>query len=728
MSSNLVVRVVITLIVIVFSCFYTFPLQDRINLGLDLRGGTQLLLQVDTSELSKEAKQDAPERALEIIRNRIDGFGVKEPSIQLQGEDQIMVQLPGLTDRDRALDLIKKAAVLEFKLVSTDVDKISEAIKGQVPDGFELKIIDKENNEPVLVEKQVLLRGDSLVNADVRFDQSGFGQPIVGLKFNSEGAEKFAKITADNVGKRLAIILDGKVYSAPRINEAIPSGEGIITGRFTVEEAKDLALVLRVGSLPAPVTIVEERTVGPLLGKDSIESGIRASVIGFILVFVFITIYYLFSGLVACLALLLNLLIILGYLGFFHATLTLPGIAGIILTLGMAVDANVLINERVREELNTGRPIQTAINLGYQKAFSAILDSNLTTLIAAFFLFQFGTGPIRGFALTLSVGLIASMFTAVVVTKVVFELILHYSRKFKKLPMLQFFKATNIDFIKIKGIFVTISLVMVILSVVLFLSKGNSALGIDFSGGQIQEYSFEKPIPIEGVRNSLKEVGLDNAIIQQFKDNDKVISIRSSSDTSSIVQQQLRNKFPGNSFQVLRIENVGPIVGKQLKTKAIWAIIWSLIGILIYVAFRFKHWDFAIGGVLALVHDVIVATGILLLFNRQIDLLIVSALLTLAGYSINDTIVIYDRIREVMQKMPKVKLRDVINIAINQTLSRTILTSTTTVLVVLSLFLFGGEVLNSFALVLFVGFIVGSYSTIFIATPLVVVLRGIKHK
>ncbi|MFH1621816.1 MAG: protein translocase subunit SecD [Candidatus Omnitrophota bacterium] len=723
MNTNLIVKIVIITIVVAFVSFYAFPLKDKINLGLDLKGGMHLVLEVDTSGLPEEAKEDAPERALEIIRNRIDEFGVREPSIQLQGTNQIVVQLPGLTDRDRALDLIERAAVLEFKLVSNDPVKLSEALKGEVPEGYELTKIEKEKDEPILLEKDTLLRGDTLVSADVRFDQGGFGQPIVGLKFNSQGSAKFAEITAENVGRRLAIILDGKVYSAPRIDEAIPSGEAIIRGRFSVDEAKDLALVLKVGSLPAPVVIAEERTVGPLLGRDSIESGIRASLFGIALVFGFMILYYLFSGLIACVALVLNLLIVFGYLGLFHVTLTLPGIAGIILTLGMAVDANVLINERIREELKIGRPLQTAVNFGYNKAFRTILDANLTTLIAAFFLFQFGTGPIRGFAVTLSIGIIASMFTAIVVTKSIFEILFHYFRKFKKLHMLEFIKPTNINFTSKKKPFIIISLLMVLVSIATFIIKGKDALGIDFAGGQIQEYSFDSPIAVEDIRNSLKEVGLDDSSIQQFREDSKAIVVRTPLDTSSVVQDQFRKKFPDNNFNIMRIENVGPVVGKQLKAKAVWAIIWSLLGILVYVTLRFRHFDFAVGGIVALIHDVIIASGLLLLFNRQIDLLIVTALLALAGYSINDTIVVYDRIREMMQKMHKANIAEIVNIAINQTLSRSLLTSFTTILVVLSLFLFGGEVLNSFALVLLIGFTVGTYSSIFIATPLVIMFH-----
>ena len=725
MDTNLSVRIVIILIIIGVAIFNTFPLGDKIDLGLDLQGGMHLILQVDTSELSEDAKKDAPERALEVIRNRIDEFGIKEPVIQLQGEDQIVVQLPGLTERDRALELIKKTAVLEFKLVSGDTQKFMEAKEGNVPAGFELKELE---DDYVLVEEKVLLRGDSIVNADVDFESGGFGLPYIKMKFNSIGSKKFAKITGDNVGRRLAIVLDGKVYSAPRINEQIPSGEARITGRFSIKEAKDLALVLRVGSLPAPVVVAEERTIGPLLGKDSIDSGIRACVIGLVLVFSFMILYYFISGLIANLALLLNILIIFGCLGMFHATLTLPGIAGIILTLGMAVDANVLVNERIREELRIGRPIQTAVNLGYKRAFQTIMDANLTTLIAAFCLFQFGTGPIRGFAVTLSIGILASMFTAIVVTKVVFDLIFHYTRRLKTMPALKLLRMPNIKWVEKSKVFCSISLFLVAICLFMFFSKGQDALGIDFAGGQLQEYRFQSPIPIEDLRSSLQEADLKDVSIQRFKDQERDIVIRTPEDTSKVVQDQLRKSFANNSFDILRIENVGPIVGGQLKKKALGAIIWSLLGILVYVTIRFKHFDFALGGVAALIHDVIIAGGVLLFFNRQIDLLTVTALLTLAGYSINDTIVVYDRIRETMRKMHKISLKEVINIAINQTFVRSVLTSFTTILVVISLYFFGGEVLNSFALVLLVGFLIGTYSSIFIATPIVVAFHSLNYR
>jgi len=724
MERKLIYKIIFILAILGICAYFTFPINKRINLGLDLKGGMHLLLKIDTSHLTKEAKEDAGERAVEVIRNRIDEFGVREPSIQKQGEDEIVVQLPGVTDRQRAIDIIGKTAMLEFKLVSNDQDLLKQAIAGTVPDGYELKYT-QEDNEPVLLEKQAVLAGDALSNASVQFSQSEFNEPVVSLKFNAEGAKKFAEITSNNVGRRLAIVLDGKVQSAPRIKEAIPSGEAVITGRFTTEQAQDLALVLRVGALPAPMHIEEERTVGPLLGQDSINKGIKASIIGGTLVFVFMALYYLLAGIVSDIALLMNLLIILGGLGILpvlfpgvSATLTLPGIAGIVLSLGMAVDANVLINERIREELATGRNLRTAITNGYNRAFSAIFDSNLTTLIAAFLLFQFGTGPIRGFAVTLTIGLIASMFTAIVVTRTIFEILLNLGF-LKSLPMLKLIKETKLDFIGKRKIFYAISLIVIIVGLTFYFKRGEHAYGIDFAGGQLQEYSFKTPPAIDQVRQVLKEINSSDASIQQFKENPRVVLIRTAEDKSQILTDKLKQRFPEQDIQILRIERVGPVAGKHLKTKAVYALIWSLVGILIYVAFRFKHFNFAVAGVIALIHDCLVALGFLAITGRQIDLLSVTAFLTIAGYSINDTIVIYDRVRENARLFRKLNLYELINLSVNQTLGRTILTSAVTLLVVIAIFFYGGEVLSNFAFALLVGFISGVYSTVYIASPLV---------
>jgi SecD/SecF fusion protein len=473
------------------------------------------------------------------------------------------------------------------------------------------------------------------------------------------------------------------------------------------------------------MSIEEERTVGPLLGQDSINKGIKASIIGGALVFAFMAFYYLLAGLISDIALSLNLLMILGGLGMLpvlfpgvSATLTLPGIAGIALSLGMAVDANVLINERIREEMAAGKPLRTAIANGYNKAFNAILDSNLTTLIAAFLLFQFGTGPIRGFAVTLTIGLIASMFTAIVVTRTIFEVLIGLGI-LKSLPMLKLIKETKLDFIGKRKIFYALSLLVIIGGLLVFFQKGKQAYGIDFSGGQLQEYIFKAPPKIDAVRQALKELNLADASIQQFKDNPRAILIRTAEEKSQVMTNKFKEAFPDQDIQILRIEHVGPVAGSHLKTKAFYAIIWSMIGILIYVAFRFKHFNFAIAGVIALFHDVLIALGFLAVTGRQIDLLSVTAFLTIAGYSINDTIVIYDRVRENMRIYRKATLYELINLSVNQTLSRTLLTSGVTLLVVIAILFYGGEVLSNFAFALLVGFISGVYSTVYIASPLV---------
>jgi len=721
MERKLIYKIVLVIAVVVLSLFFAFPLNKRINLGLDLKGGMHLLFKIDTSGLSDDAKLDAVERAKENIRDAIDRLGVREPVVQKQGVDELVVQLPGVTDRQGVLDVITTVGYLEFKIVSSDSQKLEEALKGNVTEGYELKQ-SQESKEPLLLEKKSVLTGESLKSATIDFGE--YSQPRVDLEFNSEGAKKFAEITRNNIGKRLAILLDGKVQSAPMIREEIPSGKANITGRFTQEQAQALSLILRRGALPAPVTLEEERTVGPSLGQDSINKGIFASIFGGILVIVFMAAYYLFAGVVADIALLLNLLMILGGLGMLpllfgvSATLTLPGIAGIALSLGMAIDANVLINERIREELNSGKTMRNAITNGYSRAFSAIFDSNLTTLIAAFFLLGFGTGPIKGFAVTLIIGLIASMFTAIVVTRTIFELLLEFGL-LKSLPMLRFFKETRIDFIGKRKIFYTLSIIVTVVGLLVFFEKGKNAYGIDFSGGQLQEYSFKNAPSIDAVREAMKELNLGDASIQQFKENPRVVLIKTGVTKGDIISEKLKEKFPQDDIQLLKIEKVGPVAGKNLKGKAINAIIWSFIGILIYVGFRFKNFNFAVAAIIALIHDVLVALGALAITGRPIDLLSVTAFLTIAGYSVNDTIIVYDRVRENSRLQHRMSLMELINLSVNQTLSRTVLTTGLTLLVVVAILFYGGEVLSNFAFALLVGFFCGVYSTVFIASPLV---------
>ncbi|MFH1715255.1 MAG: protein translocase subunit SecD [Elusimicrobiota bacterium] len=409
-----------------------------IKLGLDLRGGMNLILELDVDKLRKDIKlEDALAQAIEIIRNRVDQFGVAEPHIAMQGDRWITVQLPGVKDPDRAVELIGKTALLEFRLVDEEhsprdfMNEEGDIDAEKVPKGF--VVLPGKEDRYYVVEDRSDVTGSFLTNAEVKVG-GDYGAPYVALDFNKEGAVRFADLTERNVDRKLAIVLDGIVQSAPVIRSRIPDGHAIIEGNFTPEEAKSLSIILRAGALPAPVRIIENRTVGPTLGADSVRRGTTAGILGLLIVLVFMIIYYKWSGLLANFALLLNMIILMGMMAYFHATLTLPGIAGIILTIGMAVDANVLIFERIREEMRAGKTIRIAIDAGYDKAFSTILDSNITTLIAAAFLFQFGTGPIKGFAVTLSIGILSSMFTSIIVTKVVYELVLK-NPKIKKLSI-----------------------------------------------------------------------------------------------------------------------------------------------------------------------------------------------------------------------------------------------------------------------------------------------------
>jgi len=517
MNKSVATRFAVAFFLIAVAFFSGWPLQDKIKLGLDLKGGMYLLYEVevekaialklerigndivehlenegigvDTSSIDKNGtlkialysksdakiarkmvsefsdivelpelsgdenlaysysptriasiKQHAIDQALETLRNRIDAFGVAEPSIQRQGERRLLIQLPGVQDPERAKSLINTTAMLEFKLVS-EKGSVNDAVKGIIPPNLELAwSYDRDpatgkltKKTPYLLEKAVRLTGEFVENADVRIDRQ-YNTPYVSITFDSEGARRFGDLTEKNVNRRLAIVLDGKIHSAPVIRERIGGGRASISGSFTHDEARDLSIVLRAGALPAPLTLLEERTIGPSLGADSITRGIKSIVFGFVTVVLFMLVYYRLGGLVADIALFVNLIVIAGLMGYLGATLTLPGIAGIILTVGMAVDANVLVFERIREEVANGKTIRAAVDSGFSKAFLTVVDSNVTTLIAAVVLFQFGTGPLKGFAVTLTIGIVASMFTAIFLSRTIFSMILS-NRKLKKLSI-----------------------------------------------------------------------------------------------------------------------------------------------------------------------------------------------------------------------------------------------------------------------------------------------------
>ncbi len=709
-------RLILVSLLLVISVFTVLPLQKKISLGLDLKGGMHLIMKVDTSSLTPKQKKGAAQRALEVIRNRIDELGVKEPLIQPQGRDELLIQIPGVVNRERALSIIGKTALLKFELVEENPDIIAAQMKKTSP---EYEVLDFKGTKLVL-KKKPYITGADLSDAQFNYNSSELSYQV-NLTFNKEGAKKFSDITQNNVGKRLAIILDGKVQSAPRIDEPITTGQARIRGNFSLDEARDLALVLRSGALPCPLYVEEERTIGPLLGEDSIRKGLKATAVSGIAVALFMLVYYLFAGFVAVLALVFNLVLILFGLYLLKATLTLPGIAGIILTVGMAVDANVLIFERIREELAVKKPLSLAIKFGYEKAFRTILDSNVTTFIAALCLFAFGTGPIKGFGVTLMLGILASMFTAIVFTRLVFDILLKY-KKLKSLPMLSMIKNANINFISKIKVCITLSLLLIIAGAGYFIKGKDSVYGIDFAGGQIQEYQFKKNININKIRQEFKQEGVKDVNIYSFKDRKNIIALRSLKDSFKEVKSVLDKYYP-RGYDVLRVEKVGPVVGKLLRKKAVMAVIFALLGILFYVRLRFRHFDFALAAVIALFHDVLIGLFSAVFFSYKINLLIVTALLTIAGYSINDTIVVYDRIREFTPRARKLSLREIINSAINQTLPRTIITSLTTIIAVLGIFLLGPYTLRGFSFTMLVGFVVGTYSSIYIASPLVILFR-----
>lgn len=713
-------KVALIIALLSFSIWRAYPPKDKINLGLDLQGGMQLLLQVEIEKIPVEAQADATERVVEVIRNRIDEFGVREPSISKQGRNQVAIQLPGVTDRERAKAVVGKTAHLEFKLVSDNSELIKKAQEGTVPEGFEYKEIKGEGAVAgsLLLPKEAVLTGEHLTNASVGFDQ--YGQSIVQLQFDKEGAKTFDRVTFQNIGKQLAIVLDGNVHSAPVIRDRIPNGQAQISGNFTPQEAADLSLVLRAGALPAPVRIIEERTVGPSLGRDSIEKSIVAGLAGALLVFIFMPLYYLLSGLIAAAGLIIYIVIVVGTLAAFNASLTLPGIAGFILSIGMAVDANVLIFERMREERETGKTPRAAISAGYHKAFSAILDSNVTTLVTSLILFIFGTGPVKGFAVTLTIGIIASMFSALFVTRVVFDFLTRNNPNFS-LKMFQWIKNPKISFLKGRFFAYGFSVLTLILGLTAIFVRGEKNYGVEFTGGSLTQIGFQKNIDIGILRGALEKKGLKGMVIQRYGEesqNQFVIKTQES-DSKKIEEVAAETSGGEKTFEVLRVEEIGPVVSEDLRTKALWAVLWSSVGILIYLAWRFE-WKFALAAVIALFHDTLFTFGIYALSGREINLPIVAAILTIMGFSVNDTIVTFDRVRDNLKIMRKTPFSQIVETSMNQTLSRTILTSLTALLSTAALFIFGGSAINDFAFTLLVGFSVGIYSTIFVATSLVV--------
>jgi SecD/SecF fusion protein len=710
-------------LLVVFSLITIYPPDKKIALGLDIQGGTSFLIRLVQGE--KTVDKIMLDQAVEVIRKRVDYFGGGEPIISPVGTDRILVQIPGLSTEkiQEARAQLSRVAKLEFRLVYPDNGQKLQAIDAGtdvIPPEYRIESYKlhaepgmKAQEERLLVKKRADLGGERLTNAHAYFGNEGWG---VNLNFDPEGAKLFGSITEKFKGYRFAIVLDGVIQSAPVIRDAIYGGSAEITGRFGEQEARNLASVLE-NPLQTPVSIEEERSVSPTLGADSIRASIIAGLIGLAFTFVFVTIYYRFSGLIANLALLVNLILLMGALTMFNFVLTLPGIAGIILTIGMAVDANVLIYERLREELALGKSLKVAIHAAFDKAFSAIFDSNVTTLITAAILFWQATGPVKGFAIALTLGILASMFTVLIVCRNGFSWVIDTGRV-TKVSMLQLFKAQHFNFLGKGLLAVLCSLALIIAGATAFVIRGEKNFGVDFKGGDLITLSFTQPVTVAQVRGAMP-ADLADASIQQSREVSKsYIEIRSPVGTSDKIQQRLVEVMPEKGFKVERSERVGALVGGELARRSLWALGLGMIGILIYVTFRFEL-SFAIGSVIALLHDVVITIGIFSLMGRELSLTMVGALLTIAGYSINDTIVVYDRIREGLASSRKGSIEQIMNESINQTLSRTILTGGVTFVSVLCLFFFGGAVLKDFALVIIIGILVGTYSSIFIASPIV---------
>lgn len=721
-------KVLLIVLAVGLSIWRFWPPTEKVNLGLDLQGGMQLLLQVEIDKVPVEAREDVTERVVEIVRNRIDEFGVSEPIISKQGKEQVVVQLPGVTDRERARQIVGKTAHLEFRLVSDDTELLKKADAGTVPDGYEYKEMKSEKGgmgmTQILLHKDAALTGEHLTNASVSFDS--YGQPNVQLQFDKEGAKVFDKVTFQNVGKQLAIVLDGRVYSAPVIRDRIPNGQAVISGNFSPQEASDLALVLRAGALPAPVRIIEERTVGASLGRDSIQKGLRAGLVGTVLVFLFMPVYYLTAGFIANIGLLIYGVVTMGAFCALGATLTLPGIAGFILSIGMAVDANVLIFERIREEVQAGKTSRAAISAGYHKAFSAIFDSNLTTLLTSVILFVFGTGPVQGFAVTLSIGIITSMFSAILVTRVVFDFISKRNPNLN-LRMLNLIRIKHIPFLKGRFWAYGFSIVTLALGLVALTARGHNNYGVEFTGGTSVRLAFQQPVEIYRLRALLEKEGIKEAMIQHYGDASmNQFIIKSKKVETGLIEKVCEKASGAGQYKVLSVDELGPSVSGDLSKKALWAVFWSAIGILVYLAWRFE-WKYGAAAVIALVHDTVFTFGVYALSGREINLPTVAAILTIMGFSVNDTIVTFDRVRDNLKSMRKTPYRDIVEISINQTLSRTILTTLTVLFTTAALYIFGGSAINDFAFTMLVGFGIGVYSTIFVATSLVVDWNTLMH-
>lgn len=719
---------------------------SSIKLGLDLNGGTEFIVSVVPNKPVSDAEKMAManvsavqlrDRVMDILRNRINKSGLVEPEIAAEGANRISLKIPVSTEEQKKeyMKLIQMSAQLEFRLVSANNEQLNSQYDAAPqtfvpPVGLEKMTMvtsdrfGKKRTDTVFVQIHPEMAGTNIVNAFVSADQ--YGQRQIALEFNSAGAAEFGKVTSANVGRRLAIVLDGTLYSAPTIQGAIYGGNASITGDFSQEEAQNVATALACGNLPATIRIDSTFDTAPTLGKEAVQSGTLAGIAGLLWVAFFMLVYYRKAGLVANIALMVNVILIIGAMASLGATLTLPGIAGIILTIGLAVDANVLIYERIREELEANKTLQNAIDLGYKRAFATILDSNTTVLLVGVILYWQGTGPIKGFGVTLSIGIACSMFTAIFVTRLIFDI---YNKLFhvKKLNMMRLLTGMKIPFLKLWKYAVTLSIVLMLSSIVTVILKEKHILGVDFTGGSQIVLNYKNYVSQRSVESTLTKAGYETTVSYKSSPvegnkmdiliNNQTTTRTSSGEMSNVVSI-LNRDFPKAEFSGASENVIGGLVGKQFAESALLAVIFSVLGMMIYVSLRFES-RYALAVIFALLHDVIIGLGVLIACDRQISLTVIAALLTAIGYSINESIIVFDRIRENLKLRKEMNYRDIIDLSINQTLSRTVITAFLTFSVVFILFLFGGISINSFALIMMVGIAAGTYSSIFVSSPLI---------
>lgn len=706
--------------------------KARLQPGLDLKGGVVFVFELDQQDNASTYQRESDlTKSIDILRKRVNGLGVTEPVIRPIGDNRIEIQLPGVSTKDNpeVQNEISKPAKLTFHFIHRTAFPTGPNDRNAPPGGYVIKGLDRESPTGELdtvyywVKRIPEMRGDAISRASASIDQ--YGGYEVQIRFTSEGGKQFERITreiaegntAQSVGQ-LGAVLDGELITAPTVRTAIAGGSAVITGSFTQREVEEIANGLN-NPLDVEMDLAEMYEVGPTMAEGAVKAGKQAFIIGAAVVIFFMLIYYMVAGLVAVISVGFNLIIVLGALSSINATLTLPGIAALVLTVGMAVDANILIYERMREELRAGKHLKNALLGGFEKAFSTIVDANVTTLITSFILIYFGTGPVKGFGVTLAIGIGATMFSALIIGRVFLDLLVN-TGFVKRMLTVSLFREFKFEYLNYRKYAFVASWLLVAVGVVSSVIKHEQVLGIDFTGGDEIALYFEEDLTLEEVRTVATEMGVGEVNLTRqtplSAGSRTVIKISTPFEQGQMLFEGLEKAYPEKGLTEIGINKIGPAVGKTVLLDALVALGLALICILGYIAIRFEM-GFGIGAVVATVHDLLMTIGIFVLFGNQFSAPMVAALLMIVGYSLNDTIVVFDRIREELDLNPGLKLKQVVHLAINRTLSRTLLTSATTLLVTVSLLVFGTGVIRDFAFTFVVGILTGTFSSIFIASP-----------